>query len=352
MRGRDRIAGRGRGGQRKGGRAGHRSDRACPGAPTWLADEVFPAYRAATGNDRRLLGLIALAPEFVGSAPGMPTPRLSRPSGTTSPMSPGRPDVLARGGGVQARALGAGRLPAAARPAPSRRGYQVDRGVRRRHRLIARALILQPDLPFALCVPHHSTFLLRLVAYAARVFSGLPHTTSTSDAGAADSATPAHTVSPVRPRASDRCAGSRSTDHLPAPERDQVRRGLGAQAGPDGFAGRHFVINTAANGRPFTFQQYTGLTSQCRRLRQYGVHGCHAGIPSTWRVSDSRWGLPRTARTWRPGSRRYLSSPPVAGQPGRSVSSGALAATRRNDPPFCPLPSLRGREPTAAAPPR
>jgi endoglucanase len=44
------------------------------------------------------------------------------------------------------------------------------------------ALILQPDLPFAVCAP--STVPLQLVAYAARVFSALPYTTVFIDGGA------------------------------------------------------------------------------------------------------------------------------------------------------------------------
>ena len=43
------------------------------------------------------------------------------------------------------------------------------------------ALVLQPDLPFAFCAP--TRVPLSLVAYAARVFSALPHTTVYIDGG-------------------------------------------------------------------------------------------------------------------------------------------------------------------------
>jgi endoglucanase len=75
----------------------------------------------------------------------------------------------------------------------------------------------------------------------------------------------------------------------------RVVRGLAAA----GVPGRHFVINTAANGRPFTYQQYHGPdfdnAAACRT--RASTRCVTLGIPPTWRVSDPRWGLSRAART-------------------------------------------------------
>jgi hypothetical protein len=48
------------------------------------------------------------------------------------------------------------------------------------------AIVLQPDGPFALCAPHGSTAPSELIAYSARVLSALPHTSVYIDVGAAD----------------------------------------------------------------------------------------------------------------------------------------------------------------------
>src|SRR6478609_1556431 len=48
------------------------------------------------------------------------------------------------------------------------------------------AMVMQPDLPFAFCAPHHSLLPLDMVSYATRKFSSLAHTAVYIDAGAAD----------------------------------------------------------------------------------------------------------------------------------------------------------------------
>ena len=75
----------------------------------------------------------------------------------------------------------------------------------------------------------------------------------------------------------------------------QVVRALAS----DHLADKHFVINSASNGRPFTFQQYHGgnfdNAAVCRTRRS--VRCVTLGVPPTWHVTDRRWGLPAGVRS-------------------------------------------------------
>jgi endoglucanase len=162
------------------------------------------------------------------------------------------------------------------------------------------ALVLQPDLPFAACVPHHSKLPLRLVAYAARTFSALPHTTVYIDAGASDWASVAQAAAELR----DAGVGYTRGFALGATHYDSTAReivfgaGVSARLGRLGIRGRHFIINTAQNGRPFTYQQYHGSSyDNAAVCATPAAQGCVSlGIPPTWRVTDPRWHLPARAR--------------------------------------------------------
>jgi endoglucanase len=69
-----------------------------------------------------------------------------------------------------------------------------------------------------------------------------------------------------------------------------------------GLPGRHFVINTADNGRPFTYQQFRRRFpsvnwAQPRACRTRSSRLCVTlGIPPTTNVASPRWGLSRRAR--------------------------------------------------------
>ena len=55
----------------------------------------------------------------------------------------------------------------------------------------------------------------------------------------------------------------------------------------------HFVVNTAQNGHPFTYQQYRGRNyDNAPVCSGRNSRDCVAlGIPPTWRVTDARWHL-------------------------------------------------------------
>lgn len=261
-------------------------------------DEVFPAYRQAQGRDRALLAKVALRPRVRWFGSWYADGQAQRIAASyIANVTQGNPGVLSQMAvfrmepweGSACRSL-----PTAAEQSSYRAWIDAfARGIGR-----ARvALILQPDLPFALCVPGHSLLPLRMISFAARVFSALPHTTVYIDSGSAD------WVSAGQASWLLRMAGVRYTrgfalnathyDTTASEIRFGVRvvRALAAA----GVRGRHFVINTSGNGRGFTYQQYRGNPHTfgnarvCRTARSWPC--VTLGIPPTWDVASPRWGL-------------------------------------------------------------
>ena len=163
------------------------------------------------------------------------------------------------------------------------------------------ALILQPDLPFAACAPHHSRLPLDLVAYAARRFTSLPHTTVYLDAGAADWPSVRKAVWLLRGGGVRHIRGfALNATHYDSTE-SEIRFGaqVAAALARAGLPGKHFVVNTSDNGRPFTYQQYHPHSDfdNARPCRSHDDRRCVTlGIPPTADVTNPKWHLSRTAR--------------------------------------------------------
>src|ERR1700761_3447231 len=264
-------------------------------------DEVFPAYRAATGRDRRLLAKIALRPRVRWFGAWYPTPGIERTvHDYIVNATGGNPAALAQVAVfrlVPWEHAACDRLPTADEQAAYRGWIDAFAAGIGSSRV---ALILQPDLPFGLCVPHHSQLPLQLVAYAAQVFDALAHTTVYIDAGAADWPTVRQAAALLESAGVRYARGfALNATHYDATGREiafgaAVARALAAAHIP----GRHFVVNTASNGEPFTYQQYHGAdydnASVCRtRASRRCVT---LGIPPTFQVASPRWGLSARAR--------------------------------------------------------
>ena len=259
-------------------------------------DEVFPAYRAAAGRDRRLLAKIALRPRARWFGAWYPTSGIEHTvRDYIANATRGDPAALAQLAVFRLvpweDAACAG-LPTAAEQSDYRQWIDAFAAGIGSSRV---ALILQPDLPFALCVPHRSKLPLQLVAYAARVFDALPHTTVYIDAGAADWPTVRHAAGLLEAAGVRYARGfALNATHYDATGREiafgaAVARALAAAHLP----GRHFVINTASNGEPFTYQQYHGTQfDNAAVCRTRASRRCVTlGIPPTWAVASSRWRL-------------------------------------------------------------
>ncbi len=257
-------------------------------------DEAFPAYRAASGQTRRLLGLVALRPRARWFGPWYGDPHAAVREYIAN-VTAGDPQALVQ---LAVFRLIPWESEACRRlPSPGEQGaYRswIDAlaagigGTRT-------ALILQPDLPFARCVPGHSTLPLALVAYAARRFAGLPHTSVYVDAGASDWMTVGQAAAMLGHAGIRYARGFALGATHYASTGDEIRfaAGVVAALGRAGISGRHAVINTAQNGRPFTYTQYHGANYDnaevCRGRRQ--TRCVTLGIPPTTDVADARWGL-------------------------------------------------------------
>jgi endoglucanase len=258
-------------------------------------DSLYPAYAGAHGRNRRLLAKIALRPLglWFGNwydnsyAKTVAQQYLSSVTG-------GNPKVMAQvtvfrivpweGGACSA-------TPSRAAQASYRRWVdQFADGIGSTRV----ALILQPDLPFALCSPDRAV-PLSMVAYAARRFDRLPHTTVYIDAGAAEWSSPAQIASLLAQAGEGGVRGfalnatQYGSTSLELEWGAKILRSLGAL----GIRRKHFVVNTAQNGSPFLAGQYPGDANNPRVCTRRSERLCETlGIPPTWHTSAPQWGLP------------------------------------------------------------
>lgn len=261
-------------------------------------DEVFPAYRAATGRDRQLLAKIALRPRVRWFGAWYPTSGIEQTvRAYIANATGGNPAALAQMAVfrlVPWEDAACTRLPTAAEQSDYRQWIDAFAAGIGSSRV---ALILQPDLPFAQCVPHRSRLPLQLVTYAARVFDALPHTSVYIDAGAADWPTVRQAARLLEGAGVRYARGfALNATHYDATGREIAFGAAVARAlagGRDGVPGRHFVVNTASNGEPFTYQQYHGTDfNNAAVCRTSASRRCVTlGIPPTADVTSRRWRL-------------------------------------------------------------
>jgi endoglucanase len=269
------------------------------GVYTGPTDNVYPDYAAATGRDKQLLAKIALRPLAFWFGSWFPDNQAQAMAQQyIGNVTGGDPGVLSQIGVFRLDPWEGQACPGswnAANQASYRTwidNFAAGIGSARV------ALILQPDLPFALCAP--SQVPLQLVNYAARRFAALPYTTVYVDAGANWwPAKPSQAASMLDQ------AGVRYTRGfaLNTTEYDstgselevggRIQRALAAR----GIRGKHFVVNTAENGSPFLNGQYPGNAENARVCRSPRDRLCATlGIPPTTDTASPRWGLPAHAR--------------------------------------------------------
>ncbi|MBV9309365.1 MAG: glycoside hydrolase family 6 protein [Solirubrobacterales bacterium] len=265
-------------------------------------DEVFPAYRSSSGKQRALLAKIALRPRVrwfgawysAGQVRQIVNEYLGNVTG-------GNPNVLAQMAVFRLdpwEAQACSQLPSSGQQASYRHWIDNFAAAVGSARV---ALILQPDLPEALCAPHHSQLPLQLVNYAAQRFSALPHTTVYIDVGAGDWPTVGQAVHLLTAAGVQYTRGfALNATHYDSTERElrygqKVVKALARHH----IGGRHFVINTAQNGRGFTYHQYHGHNyDNAKVCRSRSSRRCVTlGIPPTTNVASRRWHLSRKGRS-------------------------------------------------------
>lgn len=259
-------------------------------------DGAWAAYTASSGKQRQLVGKIALRPSVHWF--GYWDPDAAAADDARQYIlddTGGRPDVLAQLAVFRVdpwEGDACSHVPGPGAQASYKRWIDSFAAGIGSSRV---ALILQPDLPFALCEPGHSRVPMQLVSYAAKVFDALPHTTIYIDVGAADWL-PAGQAARLLEQAGIRYARGFSLNdtHYDSTGNElmygaKISRALSAAHIPN----RHFVISTVENGAPYIFYEYRhgnpDFPAPCPH--RFARSCLTLGIPPTWDTSDRRWGL-------------------------------------------------------------
>ena len=267
------------------------------GEPAW------EPYVDATGDDKALLGKIALRPKARWFGKWISNATIQdKVHDYVANATGGNPDTL-----VQLAVFrmapweheACTRLPTLAEQVSFRQWIRsFGAGIGSAHA----AVVLQPDGPFALCAPGGSTLPSRLIAYAARRLSTLPNTSVYIDGGASDwPAKHPERSATILVRAGVRYARGfalNSTHYASTADNVTYGAAVAAELARRGIPDKHFVVNTSSNGQPFTFGHAPGpdpdnatacattLDTACVTL----------GIPPTAAVASTRWGLARSVR--------------------------------------------------------
>ena len=325
-------------------------------------DPVWIAWQRSHGRTQRLLGKIALAPRTRWYGDWVPTGRIEGlVRNQIAVATASDPDTLVPLADFKLKPWegeACRRLPTSR----ERRDYKTwTRNFAAGIGDVHASVVLQPDGPFALCAPHRSRVFSHLLAYAVRTLSALPHTSVYIDAGASDwlRDDPAKALRILLPAGVARARGFALNSTHYASTEDEVRFGAAVvrALARHGIPGKHFVVNTAANGRPFDGFRYRGPdfdnAETCHTKQQR--HCVTLGIPPTADVANARWRLPRhvaaLATSYCDGY-QWVGRPWLFEQAAPFVKARALDVARTTPykplPPFSwPLPTVTGVSPSS-----
>ena len=262
------------------------------------ADQSWPPYARSTGENRRLLAKISLRPKAKWFGRWISNGDISRKVDEYIANSTGGdPNVLTQMTVfrmVPWEHEACTRLPSVAEQRSYKQWTNRFAAAVGNARV---ALILQPDGPFALCAPGGSQLPSHLIRYAARRFSALPRTSVYIDAGASDwpKDRPAEAARFLMPAGIQYVRGfALNSTHYESNDHNIYfgTRLVNALA-RRGVPGKHFVVNTAQNGRPFEFKDARGAhPDNAKTCATRTETSCVTlGIPPTVRVARARWGL-------------------------------------------------------------
>jgi len=270
------------------------------GVYTGSADGVYPAYQAATGTRKDLLAKVALRPRvrWFGTwmSPGDAASKLRDYIRTTQA---GDPEVLVQLAVFRLWPHGEG---AKNQPMTTAEQDAYRQWVDAAAQAIGGArvaIILEPDLAVALG-GWQPAVREQLTAYAAHAFSQLPRAAVYIDASDSDWLSVPRAVDLLLHSGIQEVRGFAlgATHYSGTAANISYGSRLVAALAAAGVPGKHFVIDTADNGRPFTWTQYWaahphGDFDNAQTCRTRTQKRCDTlGIPPTWQVADARWRLP------------------------------------------------------------
>jgi hypothetical protein len=268
---------------------------------------IYPAYEHATGTDRALLGRIALQPRAIWFAANLSTSRIGDDVRQfIADQQQGDADAL-----VQMAIFRQWPREEAGRGTPLTRAEQADyrAWIDRVATAIGDArvaMILEPDLGLDAVPndPHDKrtadpAVRLGLVRYAAQRFAQLPRTSVYLDASDSDWLSIQKEVPLLTAAGIDDVRGFAlgATHYSSVADNIEYGAELVQALAAAGHPGKHFVIDTADNGKPFTWTQYYakhphGDFDNAEPCRSAAETQCDTlGIPPTTDVTDRRLGL-------------------------------------------------------------
>jgi endoglucanase len=257
-------------------------------------NSIFPEYQRARGRNRRLLAKIALRPLmplFGDWYPDSQATSVARDfiQSTTG----GDPAVLSQVAIFRLDPWEGAACPNGSWSAANQSSYRtwVD-GFAAGIGASRVALVVQPDLPFAVCAP--SKVPLELVNYATRRFNALPYTTVYVDAGARYFPAFNQAVSMLE-QAGIRYARGFSlntTEYDTTGSEIEYGARLVRALAAAGYRNKHFVVSTTENGAGFLNGQYPGDVNNPRVCRNRFDRVCATlGVPPTTQVASRQWHL-------------------------------------------------------------
>jgi endoglucanase len=272
------------------------------GVYTGPADGVYPAWEGAAGTNKALLGKVALRPRvrwFGGWIPRSEIRAKVHDYVVKTQTEADNPNVLIHMAEFRLWPHGG----EAGRNIPLTQGdrdaYKAWIDAMARGIGSARtAMVVEPDLAVAFNGWRPSV-RFALAKYAAHVFSALPRTSVYIDGAASDWLTVSKAAGMLRAAGIGfgrvRGFALNATHYTSTSSNVQHGRAIAAKLARMGYPGKHFVVNTADTGRPFTWAYYWqhhpngnfDNAETCQTRSQ--LHCVTLGIPPTSDVAAPAW---------------------------------------------------------------
>ena len=260
------------------------------------ADQAWEPYEHAKGRKKKLLAKIALRPKAKWYGAWIPDRDIEATVRKhIAAATKGDPEALFSAAVfrmVPWEHDACVRLPTSAEQKSYKRWIRgFARAIGKTHAM----LVLQPDGPFARCVPGDSPVPSKLIGYAAGKLAKLPNTSVYIDAGSYDWTSVDEALEILLPAGIDKVRGFALGSTHYVGTGDEIRYGAAVVAALEerGISGKHFVVNTAANGKPFYGYDYDGPNfDNAETCRSKQDTSCVTlGIPPTADVTNADWGL-------------------------------------------------------------